>query len=90
MTKSKKLTLTGHDNYIIVENQSGQHFKLDGTLIRGGFIADATSIQAWHTIDETIPISQSEKDEIMTQIMQQTIQSPFKIIFEEPGFESFS
>lgn len=82
---SEKLTLTGHNNHITVENQSGQHFQLNGELVRGGFIADPTSIQNWHKADEIMPISQPEKDEIMTQIMQQTIHSPFKILFAEPG-----
>ncbi|MBC6309402.1 hypothetical protein HCJ66_07525 [Listeria sp. FSL L7-1582] len=78
-------TLTGRSDYIVVENQSGQHFQLNGELVRGGFIADPTSIQNWHKADEITPIFQPEKDEIMAQIMQQTIHSPFKILFSEPG-----
>ncbi|EUJ24670.1 hypothetical protein PGRAN_02195 [Listeria grandensis FSL F6-0971] len=85
MMDSEKLTLTGHNNYITIENQSGQHFQLNGELVRGGFIADPASIKNWHKADEITPISQLEKDEIMTRIMQQTIHSPFKILFAEPG-----
>ncbi|MBC1436297.1 hypothetical protein HB848_13200 [Listeria rocourtiae] len=76
--------LTARNNHITVENQSGQYFQLAGELVRGGFIADPESIKNWNEPNATKPIGQSEKDEIMTQIMKQTINSPFKILFQEP------
>ncbi|WP_430536160.1 hypothetical protein [Listeria rocourtiae] len=83
MTQTSQLILTARNNHIIVENQSGQHFQLTGELVRGGFIADPASVKNWNKAGATKPIGQSEKDEIMTQIMKQTINSPFKILFQE-------
>ncbi|EUJ44361.1 hypothetical protein [Paenilisteria rocourtiae] len=84
MTQTSQLTLTARNNHITVENQSGQYFQLAGELVRGGFIADPASVKNWNKSGATQPIRQPEKDEIMTQIMKQTINSPFKILFQEP------
>ncbi|MBC1226282.1 hypothetical protein HB817_04130 [Listeria booriae] len=90
MTNDAKLILTGREDSIVVENAHGQYFHLTGNLTKGGFIANPDAIQSWHKHTEITPISQLEKEQIMTTIMQQTIHSPFKILFDETFFHEKS
>ncbi|MBC1572854.1 hypothetical protein HB900_00075 [Listeria booriae] len=83
-------TLTGRGDYIIVGNKEGMELILTGNLTKGGFIANPDAIQSWHKYTEITPISQLEKEQIMTAIMQQTIHSPFKILFDETFFHEKS
>ncbi len=78
-TQQKKIKITGTATYIDVE-MDGKSVRIQGELVKGGFICDSDSIKNWTVPNEIV--MEEEKDEIIKRVTEKTKGSHMVITFE--------
>ena len=74
-------SIKGRFDYMDVYFDDGCVVRIDGELVHGGFIAEASSIRQWKE-PEGEPVSEEEKSEIMDAVTEKTKDSHMVVMFE--------
>lgn len=74
------IRIKGTRNYIDVYIED-KVVRINGEMIVGGFIAFKDTIKEWR-IPNNIPITETEKDDIIAKVLEKTQDSHFIITFE--------
>lgn len=76
------MKITGTRSKIWVDLEDGRIAEIEGEMIVGGFVAERDSIKNWQ-VPAGIPITASEKQEIIEGVVNKTKNNPkMKITFE--------